>query len=743
MSLPAHFIDVRSCGAAGDGVTDDTIAIQTAINQLSQSPSPGMALIFPPGIYLVGTPGSGNNYLFVQNATDFEIRGYGATIKNANGESNSSVAYDTLRFFNCQRFKIQGLTIDGNKSNRGGANDNGPSVMTMNQCSDFVIRDCFLLNACLDTLFLYSHDGTNANGVLNGVIDGCILDGASRNAISIINAGKLKIVNNIIRNVSGTLFGPWNGIDMEPNQGSDVVPVDDDILVAHNLFYNCVGGAVQVNSTEQLAYIQIDGNEVINCPMMVTVDGWHCRVSNNLGYNIIKPATGPGSSNLAAILINPTSIGGSGATATAVLGGGVTSVSITNGGSGYSSSFAVTFTGGGGSGAAGTATASGGVVTSVTITSAGSGYTSPPTANFSAGGGTGAAGVGTLPVASVTITAGGSGYTQYAPPLVTFTGGPNQHGSGATGVATVSAGGAVTAVTITNGGSGYTTAPTVGFSGEQQILVDNNKIYNVGGGLHGIWIYGYMVGVCHVVGNQMKTVRGGAGIIADANNTFVIGNAIEDCTDSSPISTNGQYCTVIANKIRGVSTCAFAGIYVGGSYSLIKDNDVIDYGGTNGAIEADGSGGYNVIDGNCIRATALQSTWKSIALSANDVQGPGNYVAHMSENNALVPIALPASPSVSILSPVASKTANYTASAADETILANASTAAFTVTLPAASGNTGREYAVKKTDSSANHVTVATAGGNIDGAATYSLNAQYNVVEVVSDGSNWQIIATH
>jgi len=42
-----------------------------------------MAVFFPPGIYKVGAPAAGNNYLQVQNASDFEIRGYGATLRNA------------------------------------------------------------------------------------------------------------------------------------------------------------------------------------------------------------------------------------------------------------------------------------------------------------------------------------------------------------------------------------------------------------------------------------------------------------------------------------------------------------------------------------------------------------------------------------------------------------------------------------------------------------------------------------
>ena len=63
----------------------------------------------------------------------------------------------------------------------------------------------------------------------------------------------------------------------------------------------------------------------------------------------------------------------------------IASVTITDGGEGYLSASppAVTFSGGGGTGAAGTAVVnSSGLVTGVTITNAGSGYTSVPTITF-------------------------------------------------------------------------------------------------------------------------------------------------------------------------------------------------------------------------------------------------------------------------------------------------------------------------------------------------------------------------
>ncbi len=67
------------------------------------------------------------------------------------------------------------------------------------------------------------------------------------------------------------------------------------------------------------------------------------------------------------------------------VGKGIASVTVTSGGTGYSSAPTVSFTGGGGTGGAGTTVLSSGAVQSVTITAAGSGYTSNPTVVFNGG----------------------------------------------------------------------------------------------------------------------------------------------------------------------------------------------------------------------------------------------------------------------------------------------------------------------------------------------------------------------
>jgi len=92
---------------------------------------------------------------------------------------------------------------------------------------------------------------------------------------------------------------------------------------------------------------------------------------------------------------------------------------------------------------------------------------------------------------------------------------------------------------------------------------------------------------------------------------------------------------------------------------------------------------------------------------------------------------------------VLAKTAAYTVVVADDGKLvdADATTAAFTVTLPTvASAGDGFITIVKKTDSSANAVTVDAAGAElIDGATTKVLSGQFDAVVMYCDGLEWHI----
>jgi FtsP/CotA-like multicopper oxidase with cupredoxin domain len=160
---------------------------------------------------------------------------------------------------------------------------------------------------------------------------------------------------------------------------------------------------------------------------------------------------------------------GTGATAVATVGanGSVTGITVTDGGSGYST--AKVDIQGSGTGATADATiVKKGAVVGIAVTSAGSGYTAPVVAITGGGAGSGATATAFGRVDAVTLTDAGSGYTF---PTVSFDQPDDPNGVPATGHVTCAevncapaADGqavTITGVVVDEPGSGYSTAPGV------------------------------------------------------------------------------------------------------------------------------------------------------------------------------------------------------------------------------------------------------------------------------------------
>jgi hypothetical protein len=156
----------------------------------------------------------------------------------------------------------------------------------------------------------------------------------------------------------------------------------------------------------------------------------------------------------------------------------LSSVSATNLGSGYTSAPTCTLSGGGGSGAACSASVTG-VVATIDLTNGGFGYTTEPTCTLSGGGGTGATCAAMIcanyEVCELAVTNFGSGYTSN--PACTLGGGG---GTGATCTATEVTG---IAASLTAPGSGYTSLPHCvlsgggGTGGTCAAMTDNTSTY--------------------------------------------------------------------------------------------------------------------------------------------------------------------------------------------------------------------------------------------------------------------------
>jgi hypothetical protein len=84
--------------------------------------------------------------------------------------------------------------------------------------------------------------------------------------------------------------------------------------------------------------------------------------------------------------------------------------------------------------------------------------------------------------------------------------------------------------------------------------------------------------------------------------------------------------------------------------------------------------------------------------------------------------------------------AAYSVGKSDHCLLVTTTSGGVTVTLPAASAVPFKIFIVKKVTTDANAVTIATAGGTIDGGATLAFTTSRGMRMVISDGSNYAVI---
>jgi parallel beta-helix repeat protein len=231
---PTDAVNVKTgYGAKGDGKTDDTSAIQKAINAVKGT---GKTVYIPDGVYMINPVAvsyAGKHGLSIEGSMVLQLAP-GATLKAI---PVSVDTFATVMVLSTNNVKIIGGTIEGERSQHKGSGGEWGMGIEVVGSKHVTIQDLTTKENWGDGIYVTDSDAGNSEDVN---ILNVVADHNRRQGISIVSAEGMLIKNSVFKNTEGTL--PENGLDIEPNPGQTV----KNVSIVNNQFINNSGGAMQV-----------------------------------------------------------------------------------------------------------------------------------------------------------------------------------------------------------------------------------------------------------------------------------------------------------------------------------------------------------------------------------------------------------------------------------------------------------------------------------------------------------------
>ncbi|MGG0308469.1 glycosyl hydrolase family 28-related protein [Priestia megaterium] len=192
-------VNVKDFGAKGDGINDDTVAIQNAINSISSG-----TVVIPNGNFIV-------HDIKVDGKSNINLICYGVLKLIDNCPLNQGI----LIINNSTNINID-LALDCNVQNNGVTlkqQSHGLKILS----SSFITGSVVANNICGDGIYISNN---SSNIVLDKVIGNNVTD-AGRNTISIVQGSNIRIKH--IESIKVGNIDMPSGFDIEPNANTETV----------------------------------------------------------------------------------------------------------------------------------------------------------------------------------------------------------------------------------------------------------------------------------------------------------------------------------------------------------------------------------------------------------------------------------------------------------------------------------------------------------------------------------------